>query len=120
MVEQAAAEDRLFASAASVWEIALKAAKGELLVGTDLSHWVTAQEVSPGVRLMAITPEITIESTQLPPWVRRRDRLVHRDPNDRFLVATARQMAAVLITVDEVILDYADDGHVVAYDARTR
>jgi PIN domain nuclease of toxin-antitoxin system len=41
----------------------------------------------------------------------------HNDPADRWIVATARQRAAVLITRDDEILHYAAQGHVRAFAA---
>jgi PIN domain nuclease of toxin-antitoxin system len=117
-LEEAAQDGRLLASAASVWEIALKAATGELMAGTDLHAWVAQQQETPGVRLLTITPTLAIDVTLLPAWIRRRDNKVHRDPTDRFIVASARRRGAVLATCDEAILDYADEGHVTVYDAR--
>jgi PIN domain nuclease of toxin-antitoxin system len=117
-LEDAARTGRLMASAASVWEIALKTASGELLVGVDLHAWIAEQQETPGVRVLTITPSLAIDVTLLPQWVRRRDGKPHRDPNDRFIVATARKRGAVLATCDEVILDYADEGHLTVYDAR--
>ena len=116
-LDDAARAGRLVALAASVWEIALKTGRGDLMVGVDLHTWVAEQERSPGVRLLAITPALAIDVTQLPAWVRR-DGKPHRDPNDRFIVATAREQGAILATCDEAILDYADEGHLTVYDAR--
>lgn len=117
-LEQAAREQRLFASVASVWEIALKAERGELLVSADLHAWVAEQQMPPGVRLLSIVAPVAIDATALPPWIRRADGRPHRDPNDRFIVATARRRNAVLVTCDGPVLDYADEGHVTALDAR--
>lgn len=117
-LEQAAREQRLFASVASVWEIALKAERGELLVGADLHAWVAEQQMPPGVRLLSIVAAVAIDATALPPWIRRTDGRPHRDPNDRFIVATARRRNAVLVTCDGPVLDYADEGQVTALDAR--
>jgi PIN domain nuclease of toxin-antitoxin system len=61
---------------------------------------------------------LAIETTTLPPWIRRRDRRPHRDPVDRFLVTTARRKNAILVSCDEAILDYASEDHVMALDAR--
>lgn len=36
--------------------------------------------------------------------------MVHADPADRFLIATARVLKATLATRDEHILDYAEQG----------
>lgn len=117
-IEEAARDRRLFVSAASVWEIALKAERGQALIAGDLDAWVRDQRRYPGVRVMPIDPQLAIESTRLPKWLRTRDGQEHRDPNDRFIVTTARRLNAVLLTRDEEILPYAGQGHVRVYDAR--
>ena len=116
-IEMAAAERRLFASAASVWEIALKAEKGDLLVSGNLRAWVREQTRYPGIRVLPITATLVIDATALPEWVRKADARPHKDPNDRFIIAEARRRNAVLVTCDELIIDYARDVHVRAYDA---
>jgi PIN domain nuclease of toxin-antitoxin system len=117
-IEVAAAERRLFVSAASVWEIALKVQKGDLLVSGDLRAWLRDQRRYPGVRVAPITGALSIESTMLPEWIRKSDGKPHQDPSDRFIVAEARRRNGVVITSDSLIIDYARAGHVVAYDAR--
>ncbi len=117
-IEEAASGRRLLASAASVWEIALKAQRGELLISGDLRAWIRDQARHPGIRVLPITAFLTIEATTLPPWTRTGDGRPHKDPNDRFVVAEARRRNAVLLTCDELIIDYARAGHVRVYDAR--
>lgn len=117
-IEAAARDRRLFASAASVWEVALKAERGQALIAGDLDTWVRDQRRYPGVRLLSLDARTMMDSTRLPPWLRARDGQEHRRPNDRFLVATARRLNAVLITCDEEIHHFARQGHVRAYDAR--
>lgn len=117
-IEAAARERRLYVSATSVWELALKEQRGRALIGGDLNSWVRDQRQYPGVRVLAIDSSLAIDSTRLPVWVRKRDGQEHRDPADRFIVATARRLNAVLITCDEEILDYADQGNLRGYDAR--
>lgn len=117
-IEDAARDRRLFISAASVWEIALKAERGQALISGDLDAWVRDQRRYPGVRVLAIGPQVAIDSTRLPKWLRARDGQEHRDPNDRFIVTAARRLNAVLLTCDEEILHFARQGHVRAYDAR--
>jgi PIN domain nuclease of toxin-antitoxin system len=117
-IEDAARDRRLFVSAASVWEIALKAERGQGLISGDLDTWVRDQRRYPGVRVLPVDSRLAIDSTRLPKWLRTRDGQEHRDPNDRFIVATARRLNAVLLTRDEEILHYAGQGHVRAYDAR--
>ena len=60
---------------------------------------------TPGVRIEALTPEVLIESSFLPG-------VLHRDPADRILIATARRFDLTLVTRDHTILDYAQEGHV--------
>lgn len=117
-IEIAAAERRLIVSAASVWEIALKSQKGDLLLTGDLRAWVRDQSRHPGVRVMAMNSALAIDATTLPLWVRKADGKPHKDPGDHFIVAEARRRNAVLVTCDEVIIDYARAGHVNVYDVR--
>jgi PIN domain nuclease of toxin-antitoxin system len=57
-----------------------------------------------------MTPDIAIESTRLPG-------VLHGDPADRIMIATARAMGASLMTCDRAILHYANAGHLRAFDA---
>lgn len=53
----------------------------------------------PGIRVLELTPEIAVESTQLPaPF--------HRDPADQMIVATARILDIELVTLDGTIRSY--------------
>ena len=54
---------------------------------------------SSGVRLIGLTPQIAIESANLPGDL-------HRDPADQIIVATARVLDCSLLTRDERILKY--------------
>lgn len=117
-IEQAAGERRLIASAASVWEIALKIQKGELLISGDLRSWVRDQVRYPGIRIIPMNSSLAIDATSLPEWVRKNDGRPHKDPADRFIVSEARRRSAVLVTCDTLILDYARKGHLIAFDAR--
>jgi PIN domain nuclease of toxin-antitoxin system len=117
-IERAASEQRLFASAASVWEIALKIQKGELLISGELRSWVRDQVRYPGIRIIPMNSSLAIDATSLPEWIRRKDGRPHKDPADRFIVSAARRRNAVLVTCDRLILDYARKGHLIAFDAR--
>lgn len=78
--------------------------KGRLILDRDVGEWVQSALSLPGMRLEPISPEITVASTRLPGTF-------HSDPADRVIVATARHLAATLITADELLLDYARNGH---------
>jgi PIN domain nuclease of toxin-antitoxin system len=117
-IEAAARSRRLVVSAASVWEIALKAERGQALISGSLNAWIQEQRRFPGVRVLPIDSRLAVDSTCMPPWNRIRDGQEHRDPNDRFITATARRLNGIVITCDSKILEYARQGHVRAYDAR--
>jgi PIN domain nuclease of toxin-antitoxin system len=83
----------------SCWEVAVLASRGRLVLKTDVSEWINAALSHPGVMIKQLTPRIAVESTRLP-------ELEHRDPADRFLIATARAHGCPLLTHDRVILNY--------------
>ena len=96
---QANEADVIGVSAISVWEVAKLAEYGRLELPCPLSEWFGAALGYPGVRLLELTPEIAIGSTQLPGEF-------HRDPADQIIVATARFYDCPLITSDKRILNY--------------
>jgi PIN domain nuclease of toxin-antitoxin system len=59
----------------------------------------------PGVHLAELSPDILIASSYLPGTP-------PRDPMDRILIATARELAATLVTRDRAIVAYGAQGHV--------
>ena len=84
-------------SAISCWEIAKLVEYDRLDLSTPLDEWFEQALSYPGVQLLALTPEIAIESTRLPGEF-------HRDPADQIIVATARVYDCPLVTSDEKIL----------------
>lgn len=93
------AEQRLL-SAASVWELAIKANLGKLDLGTDVRSWVGRAIEELQLEQLSITGEHAAGVEHLPP--------LHRDPFDRILVAQARSEGAVLLTADRSLLGYGD------------
>ena len=83
----------------SCWEIAKLVERGRLELSCPLHDWLVQALNYPGVSLLELTPEIVIESTQLP-------RPFHRDPADQLLVASARIYQVPLVTSDVKILNY--------------
>jgi PIN domain nuclease of toxin-antitoxin system len=57
-----------------------------------------------GIQLQTLTVSAAVEANRLP-------EIFHRDPVDRILVATARQMDSTLLTRDDALLAYAKQGH---------
>ncbi len=87
-------------SAISCWEIAKLVEYGRLELPCSLREWFDQALSYPGIQLLPLTPEIAIESTQLP-------ENFHRDPADQMIVATARVYSCPLVTSDEKILNYS-------------
>jgi len=92
--------DVIGVSAISCWEIAKLVEYGRLDLSTPLDEWFEQALSYPGIQVLALTPEIAIESTRLPGEF-------HRDPADQIIVATARVYDCSLVTSDEKILAYS-------------
>jgi len=89
----------ILVSSVSAWEIALLAAKGRLGLPSDVLGWLEIVDEIEAVRFVPLDNEIAIRSTQLGDEF-------HRDPADRFIVATALTHNASLVTADEKIQRY--------------
>jgi PIN domain nuclease of toxin-antitoxin system len=109
-VERAAIDGRLFVSVISVWEIGMLEAAGRIRLSTDVHTWIARARRPPGPRIAQLSPTVALESTRLPGDI-------HRDPADRIIVATARQLPAVLVTRDRRLVEYGAAGHAAVLDA---
>jgi len=92
-------DDLIGVSAISCWEIAKLVEYGRLELPSPLEEWFEQALSYPGVQLLALTPEIAVESTRLPGEF-------HRDPADQIIVATARVYGCPLVTSDDKIVNY--------------
>lgn len=89
--------DAVFVSAASLWEIAIKASLGKLEVdGVRLEQKLTAA----GFQQLPVNWSHTLKLRELPP--------LHRDPFDRMLVAQAMSEPLRLLTRDAGLAAYSD------------
>ncbi len=79
--------------------------KGRIQLSLPCGAWVQQALAIPGLIVAPLTPEIAIESCNLPPSF-------HGDLADRIIVATARKMSARLLTRDEKIIEYGRKRHV--------
>jgi PIN domain nuclease of toxin-antitoxin system len=68
-------------------------------------RWFQRLLAIPGVKLADLSPDILIASSFLPGEP-------PRDPADRIILATARDLGATLITRDRLLLKYGEDGQV--------
>ncbi len=78
--------------------------KGRLTLNRDVGEWIGSAIALPGIRLAPLSPEIAVASTRLPGEI-------NNDPADRIIVATARHLGVPLVTADENLLSYGDQGH---------
>jgi PIN domain nuclease of toxin-antitoxin system len=89
----------------TAWELGLLARSGRAPMAQSPQAIFRAFQQLPGVTVQALTPDILIESSQLPGEV-------HGDPADRIIIATARAYDLTIVTRDGNILDYAERGYV--------
>jgi PIN domain nuclease of toxin-antitoxin system len=87
-------------SAISCWEVAKLAEYNRLKLPCSVRDWMTQALAYPGMRLLPLSPQIAVESTQLPSSF-------HRDPADQIIVATARIYNCPLLTADAKIISYS-------------
>jgi PIN domain nuclease of toxin-antitoxin system len=109
-IDEAAAAGALRIAAISLWEVALLASRGRIVLGKSIGLWLDEALADPGPAIDPLSPQIAVESYALPD-------VFHRDPADRLIVATARVANAILMTRDHRILDYAARGHLTAIPA---
>jgi PIN domain nuclease of toxin-antitoxin system len=95
----------VFVSAITAWEIGLLVSRRRLNLLTTPQRWFARLLDVPGIRLAELSPDILIASSFLPGEP-------PRDPADRILLATARELGAALITRDRLLLKYGEDGQV--------
>jgi PIN domain nuclease of toxin-antitoxin system len=104
-LENGSRNNQLGVCAISVWEVGMLESKGRIQLGKGCLDWVRESLTAPGLRLLPLTPEIAVESSRLPG-------VLHGDPADRILAATARIMSATLITKDLKLIDYGIQSYI--------
>ena len=94
-----------YISPITAWEVGMLAARGRLQLLIRPERWFANLFDVPGVRLAEMSPDLLIASSFLPGKP-------PRDPTDRIIAATARELGAMLVTRDRALLDYGEQGHV--------
>ncbi len=90
--------NELFLSAASGWEIAIKAALGRLEIPGDLQRFVSEQLSRNAIQSLPIHLSHALHTSTLPGH--------HRDPFDRILVSQALLEKMALVSADPQIARY--------------
>jgi PIN domain nuclease of toxin-antitoxin system len=87
-------------SAISCWEIAYLAKRGRLDLGIPLKDWFHAALDQSDITLLPLDGEIARIAAELPDH--------HRDPSDRFIIATAINNNAKIISFDSQFPAYKE------------
>ena len=95
-IRRARAHQGIGIAAITLWELAMLFARGRLEAMGSLETAVQLVIDRAGVIVRALTPQIAVMATQLPPDF-------PPDPADRLIAATARDEGLILITRDERI-----------------
>jgi len=95
----------VFVSAITAWEVGLLVSRNRLSLVARPERWFQLLLAIPGIQLAGLSPDILIASSFLPGTP-------PRDPVDRILLSTARELGATLITRDRLLLKYGADGQV--------
>ena len=94
-----------YISPITAWEIGMLTSRGRLQLLIKPERWFSNLFEVPGVRLADLSPDLLIASSFLPGKP-------PRDPADRIMAATARDLGATLVTRDRALLDYGGQGHI--------
>jgi PIN domain nuclease of toxin-antitoxin system len=94
-----------YVSPISAWEIGMLASRGRLQLLIKPERWFANLFEVPGVRLADMSADVLIASSFLPGRP-------PKDPTDRIIAATARDLGATLMTRDRALLDYGEAGHI--------
>ena len=87
----------LYLSAASVWEMAIKASLGRLVLPGSVEEYV-AEKLADGFSMLSIDWPHAAAVEKLP--------FLHRDPFDRLLAAQALTERVSLVSADPVFREY--------------
>ena len=99
IIDEAVTNRNVLISSISTWEVAILVSRGRLKLTMSPDDWVAASEALPFFDFVPVSNSIALKSVQLPG-------VLHNDPADRIIIATAISMGAVLVTKDEKIRNY--------------
>ncbi len=91
--------DEVYASTASLWEMAIKHSLGKLRLDIDFSD-LPKVIADSGFEILPVNTEHTVQLAHLPS--------LHRDPFDRMLVSQSIVEPLRLVTHDSVLADYGN------------
>jgi len=98
-IQEASHGDGVSLSMISIWEVAKKVEKKQLMLDRPLREWIDQALSISGLRLVELTPAILVDSCDLP-------QPFHGDPADQMIVASVRHHRARLVTKDRNLRHY--------------
>lgn len=102
MIAQAWEVDSVAVSVVTFWEVAILAEKHKIALGCEASRW-RLDRIGEGLRELPLRGPEAVHAVELG------QRGFHKDPADRFIVATAQIGGHTLLTTDQKILDWHGD-----------
>lgn len=97
-LERAIQQKKVYLSAISLWEIAMLISKKRIAVNMSAEQWLNQAITNSGINILAIDIATATLSTEL---------MLHGDPADRLIVASAIHHKMLLCSQDEKILQFA-------------
>ena len=89
----------------TAWELGQLVSRRRIDLTATPHRWFRGLLATPGIQLADLSPDVLIAASFLPG-------MPSRDPADRILLATARELAATLVTRDRAIIAYGEHGNV--------
>lgn len=96
IIDREEKEGAIAASAISAWEICLLVKAGRITLAVDTETWFRDLEILPYFHFVSVDMHIAKTAVFL-------SDAFHKDPADRFIVATALRLGVPLVTKDEKI-----------------
>ena len=88
----------VYVSPISLWEIARKVAKGTLKLPFEPQQWFDMVRVRHNLTILPLSENIMFKAAALPE--------IHKDPADRFIIASAMLNGLAIATADRIMPEY--------------
>ena len=78
--------------------------KKKAAISIPINEWLNKVLSIPGLNIIDLSLTVLVESCNLPDFD-------HKDPADRMIIASTREIDSHLLTFDKRILEYANNGY---------
>lgn len=92
--------EQVAVSAISCWEVAYLEKRNRVVLSLSIGEWLREALEGSSILCLPLTANIAAKAAGLPD--------IHRDPADRFIIATALELNTKLITFDHLIKNYPE------------